>query len=342
MPLLNMKCQDCGATLSINPDDKYMICPYCGSTYTQDTAISIINGTTNIQADNVYVGESFEQKIKAVNTFLDFGDHDSVAKAEKSLAEFKDKFPYEPELYWSFIRLKSKDFKLYDENWVKNTLAKRKEVSELVDDRNRIDAFRTEINEYLHKFRKFDGDLDKTRQQIYDTYSEHLADVLGRIDSVIEKISSLEKQYNIERKKLTYAESHNNKIINDEISRLQHEKVHEECEVGPSYNKHMFKCTVIAFAICIVISALFALASFQISITFFIFNALIASVVLLIIKYQDDRRAINEKTSINSKYDSQISELKQSIEQNRVNREHKENLLAVNFKNDKAKEIANI
>ena len=56
MPLVEAKCTNCGAALSVDPAKDAAVCPYCGSAFIVDKAVTNYETTNNISANvmNVY------------------------------------------------------------------------------------------------------------------------------------------------------------------------------------------------------------------------------------------------------------------------------------------------
>ena len=60
MPLVNAKCTNCGATLTVDKDKEAAVCQYCNSAFIVDKAINNYNITNNINANvvNIYGSET--------------------------------------------------------------------------------------------------------------------------------------------------------------------------------------------------------------------------------------------------------------------------------------------
>lgn len=99
MPLVNAKCENCGAILVINKENSVAICKYCGSAFVVEKAIENYNFTTNynltynitnnISAKNVYVsgkGDADKERLmKNAETDLRLGEYERATELYRQI-----------------------------------------------------------------------------------------------------------------------------------------------------------------------------------------------------------------------------------------------------------------
>lgn len=104
MPLIMLKCNGCGGTISLDANKNIGFCPYCGAKFIKETPIN--NYTTNITnnvtntfkgANVTIVADDIEKKIDAANTFLQLGQN---IAAEKKFGEIIDSHPHDHRGWW--------------------------------------------------------------------------------------------------------------------------------------------------------------------------------------------------------------------------------------------------
>lgn len=232
MPLVNYKCQNCGAALKVDESKTTIVCPYCESSFVRESTTNVINETTNIHAENLYFGDSFEQKMKAVNMLLDFHDEESYARAEEQLEQMKDKFPFEPELWWALIRLESDDFKKYDMTWLDKETVDYSETPEFSKQINLLQRNCKSIKGYKSKFDRLNGKQNESRMEKYDSYIERLQLYVELMEDYMTTKAEFDKELETQ---LNDIADEKQKISNkkmDEINELKREN-EERNKVSP-------------------------------------------------------------------------------------------------------------
>ena len=92
MPLVNAKCTNCGATLTVDDSKEAAICQYCNSAYIVEKAINNYNITNRINANivNIYNQENsdnrWKNRIDDARNEMYLGDYNSALEIYKQLS----------------------------------------------------------------------------------------------------------------------------------------------------------------------------------------------------------------------------------------------------------------
>ena len=92
MPLVNAKCTNCGATLTVDSSKEAAICQYCNSAYIVEKAINNYNITNRINASivNIYNQENsdnrWKNRIDDAKNEMSLGDYNSALEIYKQLS----------------------------------------------------------------------------------------------------------------------------------------------------------------------------------------------------------------------------------------------------------------
>ena len=110
MPLIEVKCKNCGSSLHIDSNTKTGVCPFCNTQYFSEDTVNNYNiGQANIHIDNNAIVENL---LKNAETNL------SILKDyEKSAELFKKVTESAPDNYkgwWGIIRAKTREFHNFD------------------------------------------------------------------------------------------------------------------------------------------------------------------------------------------------------------------------------------
>ncbi len=119
MPLVQAKCENCGALLNVRSDLKAANCPYCGAAYVVQDAINYFNSVTNIEhlhADvvNISDAKSTDSLLKAAEAFMKIGDLES---AVWKFADVRDMTPQDHRGWWGLARCGMKRYELGNTPW---------------------------------------------------------------------------------------------------------------------------------------------------------------------------------------------------------------------------------
>lgn len=98
MPIISLKCPNCGANLSVNSDAKISVCDYCGTSFNvNDTIIKNYNAIFNTDIVNIYTTEKDlkskkDFKILAGTLLAYYGEKTEVVIPEGVIAISKNVF----------------------------------------------------------------------------------------------------------------------------------------------------------------------------------------------------------------------------------------------------------
>lgn len=106
MPIVQAKCENCGAALNVDSNLKAANCPHCGSAYVVQDAINYYNSVTNIEhlhADVVNISDenSATGRLKAAEAHIDVG---SYQLAENEFYKVTKLTPQDYRGWWGLVR----------------------------------------------------------------------------------------------------------------------------------------------------------------------------------------------------------------------------------------------
>ena len=189
MPLIEVKCKNCGSSLHIDSNTKTGVCPFCNTQYFSEDTVNNYNiGQANIHIDNNAIVENL---LKNAETNL------SILKDyEKSAELFKKVTESAPDNYkgwWGIIRAKTREFHNFDSSTL-NQLNKYAAYAINVADTNTKTALKDKWLKYLIKNKailqgkidSLDNDCKKFNNTKLNT-TKKLQPIIKQKEEILEK-----------------------------------------------------------------------------------------------------------------------------------------------------------
>lgn len=159
--LTQIKCQNCGANVKIDENNKKFICEYCGSeNVLEDTInnVSTVNEyhTTQNIVKNIYNNDIADVSdiISKADVFVTLGEFE---KAEKMYLQAIDMKPKDYRSWFGIVKVRTKNFSNLEDKSHLDFLEKAKKVA---DEEQKV-AIEKEYEEYILKIEQ-----EKTRQKL--------------------------------------------------------------------------------------------------------------------------------------------------------------------------------
>lgn len=157
MPLVNVKCTNCGATLKVDDTQDAAVCEFCGSAYIVEKAIQNYYVTNNINADNVFVtgkGDAEKERLlKNAETNERFKDY---TKASNIYEQVTEDYPNEYRGWLGLALIQSNNFNNTDLDFNEfNNLLSYTEKAIMCAPSEKSEAIQSQWSTYLDKYASF-------------------------------------------------------------------------------------------------------------------------------------------------------------------------------------------